>query len=170
MTREPREKRGSRCWCLGGSQHWVLSSPLPPFLEMLPLGSDPGGEERTRQPALQCWGFVREYTDPDCQFQSQGPLVGVRAASQLALLAHGHHTAGGPRLVRTSIQYARYICPWSRPGPMAGALAGGSEAHRQIPLGQPRSRENAKHPHSFGIPMGLVVLPWVQWTETWMGG
>lgn len=93
MTRELREKRGSRCWCLGeASTGFFLPLSLLSwgyFLWAVTL------EMRREQgsPALQCWGFVREYTYPDWRFWSQGPLVGVQAASQLAFLAHGHHTA-----------------------------------------------------------------------------
>lgn len=110
MTREPWAKRGSRCWCLGGSQTGFF----------LPLSLFSSGyflwavtlEMRREQgsPTLQCWGFVREYIYPDWWFWSQDPLVGAQAASQLAFSAHGHHTAGGPRLARTSIQSAHYAC------------------------------------------------------------
>lgn len=43
----------------GGSQQWVLPSPLPPFLGILPLGSDPGDEERTGQPHPAMLGFCQ---------------------------------------------------------------------------------------------------------------
>lgn len=43
----------------GGKPDWVLSSPFPLFLRILPLGSDPGNEERTRQPHPAMLGFCQ---------------------------------------------------------------------------------------------------------------
>lgn len=42
-----------------GKPDWVLSSPLPLFLRILPLGSDPGNEERPRQPHPAMLGFCQ---------------------------------------------------------------------------------------------------------------